>query len=137
MTKQELQNKLDYAMRCGVVSHSGEKIIVDEFGCILYARNFHINSFCIEKEEDMIGKYVCDVIPGTRMHIVVQTETPEYGYLFRFIHKKTKEVMTVVCNRVPIYDSNNKLVGAFSETIFPQGMEAVFSLAKQLEKLND
>ncbi|MBR4410996.1 MAG: sigma 54-interacting transcriptional regulator [Firmicutes bacterium] len=137
MTKEQLQDKLDYVMRCAFESLSGAKIIVDENGIVLYASKFHYKYLGIEKEEDLIGKYVCDVIPGTRMHIVVETETAEYGYIFRFVHKKTKEVMPVVCNRVPIYDANNKLVGAMSETIFPQGMEAVLALAKEVERIND
>lgn len=137
VTDQLLKEKLDYVMRCAFDSLSGAKIIVDEKGIILYASKFHYKYLGIDHEDGLIGQYVCDVIPGTRMHIVVETETPEYGYIFRFIHRETKEVMPVVCNRVPIYDKDGKLVGAMSETIFPKGMEGVLSLAKEIEQIQE
>ncbi len=137
MTNQELQEKRDYVMRCAFDSLTGAKIIVDENGIILYASKFHYKYLGIDEEDGLIGKYVCDVIPGTRMHIVVETQTPEYGYIFRFIHRKTKEVMPVVCNRVPIYDKAGKLIGAMSETIFPKGMETVLNLAKEVSQIHE
>lgn len=137
MTNQELKEKRDYVMRCAFDSLSGAKIIVDENGIILYASKFHYKYLGIENEDGLIGQYVCDVIPGTRMHIIVETETPEYGYIFRFIHSKTKEVMPVVCNRVPIYDKQGKLIGAMSETIFPKGMEGVINLAREVEQIHE
>ena len=49
MTKEQLQDKLDYVMRCAFESLSGAKIIVDEKGIVLYASKFHYKYLGIEK----------------------------------------------------------------------------------------
>jgi len=136
LTKNISDKKLDYIMRCAFESLPSANIIVDENGTIVYASRFHYEHLGIEKEEDMIGHPVESVIPGTRMHIVVKTGVPEYGYIFRFINRKTNEILPVVCNRIPIYD-DGVLIGALAEAIFPQGMDAVLTLAKEVEKMNE
>lgn len=137
MINQELKGRRDFVMRCAFDSLYGAKIIVDENGIILYASKFHYKYLGVEDEEGLIGQHVCDVIPGTRMHIILETQTPEYGYIFRFIHRRTKEVMPVVCNRVPIYDKEGNLIGAMAETIFPKGMDDVLNLAKEVEQIQN
>lgn len=135
MNKKEIQQKLNTILFYAFDALSDAKIIVDKDGMILYASPFHYKNLGIEREEDIIGKYVCDIIPGTRMHIVVKTETPEYGYIFRFVNRHTKKVTPVVCNRMPIYDKQGNLLGALSETTFP-AVEDVITLAKEIEHLN-
>lgn len=130
------EKKLDYVMRCAFESLPSANIIVDENGIIVYASKFHYTFLGISREEEMIGLPVEQVIPGTRMHIVAKTGVPEYGYIFRFINRETKEIVPVVCNRIPIYD-DGVLIGALAEAIFPQGMDAVLTLAKEVEKMNN
>ena len=71
------KKKLDRVLRCAFDSLAGAKIIVDEKGIVLYASKYHYQYLGYNNPEDMIGKPVEAVSPGTRMHIVVQTATPE------------------------------------------------------------
>lgn len=135
MDSKQIQEKLNDVMRYAFNALSGVKLIVDENGIILFASDFHYEYLGYTKEEKMEGRYVEDVIPGTRMHIILRTETPEFGGVFNFIHKDTHEIVPVICNRVPIYNEDNKLVGALSECVFPQGIDYVINLAEEVRKL--
>ena len=127
--------KLNRILSRAFDSLAGAKIIVDKAGIILYASKFHYEYLGYDDPEDLIGHYVTEVIPGTRMHIVLQTRMPEYGCIFRFLNRKTGAVTSVVCNYAPIFDGE-ELIGAMSETTFPQGMNAVLQLSQEIEKLN-
>lgn len=131
-----VQSKLDRIIRSTFDSLTGAKIVVDENGIILYASKFHYQYLGYSKPGDMIGRPVESVIPGTRMHIVLQTKVPEYGYIFRFLNKNTGEITPVVCNRVPVFE-DGVLLGAMSETIFPHGMETVLALANEVKLLEE
>lgn len=135
MTIKECQDKLNNVVKYTFGALFGAKLIVDENGIILYASPFHYEYLGLE-DGDMVGKYVEDVIPGTRMHIILKTEAPEFGYIFNFIHKETHEIIPVICNRAPIYDENKKLLGALSECIFPQGINQVLELAEEVRKMD-
>lgn len=135
VNRKEIQEKLNNVVKFAFNSLFGAKIIVDENGIILYASPYHYEYLGISKDEEMEGKYVEDVIPGTRMHIILKTETPEFGYVFNFIHRETREIVPVICNRAPIYDDEHKLIGALSECIFPQGIEHVLRLAEEVTKM--
>ena len=137
MTNKELQEKLNHVIKYTFNSLFGAKIIVDENGIILYASPYHFEYLGYTEPEEIIGKYVEDVIPGTRMHIILKTEEPEYGYIFNFIHKDTKEIVPVICNRAPIYDENNKLIGALSDCVYPVGVEQVLTLAEEVKKMDE
>lgn len=131
----DVQSKLNRILSRAFDSLSGAKIIVDEEGIILYASKYHYEYLGYENPGEIIGHHVTDVIPGTRMHTVLQTRTPEYGCIFRFLNRTTGSVTSVVCNYIPIFDSG-QLIGAMSETTFPQGMDAVLELSQEIEKLN-
>lgn len=137
VNQNEIQEKLNFVVRHTFKSLFGAKIIVDENGIILYASPFHYEYLGLSEEEELVGQYVEDVIPGTRMHIILKTETPEFGYIFNFIHKTTHEIVPVICNRAPIYDDSHNLIGALSECIFPTGIDQVLQLAKEVSKIND
>ena len=137
MNLKEAQEKLNYVIKYTFNSLFGAKIIVDENGIILYASPYHYDYLGYTKPEEVIGRHVQDVIPGTRMHIILKTEIPEMGYIFNFIHKDTHEIVPVICNRAPIYDDNNKLIGAMSECIYPNGVEQVIKLAEQVKKMDE
>lgn len=137
MNEKELQEKLNYVLKYTFNSLFGAKIIVDENGIILYASPFHYEYLGIEEGEELVGQYVEDVIPGTRMHIILKTETPEFGYVFNFVHKKTNEKVPVICNRAPVYNDEHKLIGALSECIFPNGLNQVSLLAREVSKIKE
>jgi PAS domain S-box-containing protein len=58
------------------------------------------------KQEDLIGKFAYDVIPGSRMHIVAKTGKEEVHSFFRM-----KNGEWIIVNRLPIRDGD-KIVGA-------------------------
>lgn len=132
---KDLKTKLDRIISHAFDSLSGAKVIVDKDGIILYASTYHYEYLGYDDPEEVIGHHVTEVIPGTRMHIILQTRTPEYGCIFRFLNRKTGAVTSVVCNYVPIFE-NGELIGAMSETTFPEGMNAVLQLSQEIEKLN-
>lgn len=110
------------------------KIIVDTEGIILYVSKYHLEYLGYDSEDELIGHKVDDVIPGTRMSMVLKTLTPEYGYLFHFIHRITGEITTVICNRYPVYE-NGKLLGVLCETTFPDGVSSIPELSNAVQKL--
>lgn len=110
------------------------KIIVDTKGIILYASKYHLKYLGYDSEDELIGHKVDDVIPGTRMSMVLETLTPEYGYLFHFVHRITGEITSVICNRYPVYE-NDKLLGVLCETTFPDGVSSIPELSDNVQKL--
>ena len=137
MDRKEAQRKLQEVLPHTFDSLFGAKIIVDEEGIVLYASPFHYEYLGYTSEDQMIGKYVEDVIPGTRMQVILKTEQPEFGYVFNFVNKDSNSVTPVITNRAPIYDSNHKLIGALAECIFPQGIGDVLQLAEEVGKIKD
>ncbi len=135
LNDEDLQAKLGNIVKFAFDALSGAKLIVDEEGIILFASKYHYQYLGYEEESQMVGKYCEDVIPGTRMHIILRTETPEFGGIFNFINKDTHEIVPVVCNRVPIYNNEHKLVGAMSETVFPQGIDYAINVAENVQRL--
>jgi transcriptional regulator with PAS, ATPase and Fis domain len=75
--------------------------------------------------EDMIGKYVVDVIDNTRMHIVAKTGEPETMIIQRI---KGKDI---VVQRIPI-KKNGQVIAVFGQIMF-KGLKEVRSLARSLE----
>ncbi|MCG0275572.1 MAG: sigma-54-dependent Fis family transcriptional regulator [Thermosediminibacteraceae bacterium] len=56
--------------------------------------------------EKALGKKVGDVVPNTRLPIVLRTGKPEFNQL------QELEDTTIVTNRMPIFDSQGKIAGA-------------------------
>lgn len=132
---KDVQAKLNRILSRAFDSLSGAKIVVDKDGIVLYASKYHYEYLGYDDPEEIIGHHVTEVIPGTRMHSVLQSRTPEYGCIFRFLNRKTGAVTSVVCNYVPIFE-DGELIGAMSETTFPEGMSTVLQLSQEIEKLN-
>lgn len=109
------------------------QIIIDDEETILYFSKEHVKFMGIDYE-DAIGKKVQDIIPYTRMHIVLKTGIPEIGNIFEMKNRKTGEVKLMVCNRIPIRDENGKILGAMAETIFSRGVNDVHRLGSEINR---
>lgn len=124
--------KLDYIIKGAFTALSGQ-IIIDEEGRILFFSDEHVKYTGIPRSE-AIGQPVEKILPSTRLHIVARTGIAEIGSIIHFEHRETKKVTSVVCNRIPIIE-NGKIIGVMAETTFSRGVEEIFSLMKEIERL--
>ena len=77
--------------------------------------------------EEVIGTYVLDTIPSSRLHKVLVDGLPELNQ--EQILRNRKRIIT---NRVPVYDGVNKLIGAVA--VF-RDITEVMSLAEEIMDL--
>ncbi|MDI3546707.1 MAG: hypothetical protein PWR10_359 [Halanaerobiales bacterium] len=80
------------------------------------------------KREDVLGKNVREVIPNTRLHIVLKTGKPEINQI-----QHTGET-TIITNRVPVKDNNSNVIGAVA--LF-RDITEVKKLAEELTNLKE
>jgi transcriptional regulator with PAS, ATPase and Fis domain len=76
-------------------------LITDENGVILYIHDDYAKILGVTPDEAE-GKYCCDIIPGSRMHIVAKTGKKEIGVPFRM-----KNGEYSVINRLPVSENGN------------------------------
>jgi transcriptional regulator with PAS, ATPase and Fis domain len=86
-------------------------LVTDENGFILYIHSDYAKIVKIDPQE-AVGKYCCDIIPGSRMHIVAKSGMKELGVAF-----KMKNGEYAVVNRLPI-TNDGKVVGVICFVIF-------------------
>lgn len=126
------QKDLDHILKCAIMSLDRPMIICDENGVILYASDYHLKYLGYDHIEDMVGHLVEDVIPGTKIALILRTKSSVYGSLFHFVHRKTGSVTTVVCNYTPIYD-RGRFIGLMCQTIFPDDLAPINTLATAIK----
>ncbi|MFD2168912.1 sigma 54-interacting transcriptional regulator [Tumebacillus lipolyticus] len=78
--------------------------------------------------EEMIGKLASEVVPNSRLHVVLQTGEPELNQLQNFRNTR------IITNRVPVLDSNGKVVGAVA--VF-RDITEVQQLAEEVTNLKE
>lgn len=100
-------------------------VVVDEHGVIRKMNRAYLN-FLGAHSEEVIGRYVQDVIENTRMHIVIETGIPERGEIQEIQGQK------MVVHRIPIWQ-NGVIAGAIGVLIF----EGVTELYKILERIHE
>jgi len=89
-------------------------IIVDDKGIIVYVNEFYARVMGVDQEK-VIGRYVADVIPNTRMLEVLENKQIQIGSLMTIYDHTLGQDVTVVCNRRPIWDGDT-VIGAMAET---------------------
>lgn len=102
-------------------------LIVDTEGIIVFLNDSY-SEFLELKKEDVIGKYVCNVISHTNLHNVAKTGEAQYdvwqetekGYLFG--------------HRIPLYNEKNELIGAMAELILRYASDIEYLTQKLNEK---
>jgi transcriptional regulator with PAS, ATPase and Fis domain len=105
-------------------------VIIDENGFIVYLEDEYAKILGINQQE-AIGQYCKNVIPGTRMHIVANTGKEEIGVTFRL---KNGEYSVV--NRVPIKE-DDKVVGAACFVLFAPVTSTTMQADKLINRLKD
>ncbi|MEE9934264.1 MAG: sigma 54-interacting transcriptional regulator [Deltaproteobacteria bacterium] len=103
-------------------------IIVDTNARILYINKQWADLIGVDRSES-VGKLVKEVLPPTKMDIIVQTGKPMNSDLFEL------KGHTYVCKRVPLF-KDGQLIGAFSYEIF-ENMEIADEFIKKINKLSD
>lgn len=83
--------------------------------------------------QDAVGRPVNDVIPDTRLHIVLRSGIEETGSLITLFDHTVGENVTFVCNRIPIR-RNGKIVGAVAATTIRDLLD-VSRLNKEIEAI--
>lgn len=58
------------------------------------------------RQQEVIGRLAQDVIPNTRLHLVLETGKPELN------QQQEMDTTTIVTNRVPVRDDSGRLLGA-------------------------
>ncbi|WP_100334263.1 sigma-54 interaction domain-containing protein [Bacillus alkalisoli] len=86
-------------------------VVVDCEGKIIYINDNYCDFIEIDKEK-VIGMHVKDVIENTRMHIVASSGKAEIADL-QYIKGNY-----MIANRVPLFNKNNEIIGAFGTVIF-------------------
>lgn len=135
MLTKEQECKLNVLCKRAFESLVGQ-IIIDEEGTILFFSKEHVKFMGIPRE-DAEGKKVWDVIPNTKMHMIVKTGIPEIGKIFEMKNMNTGEKKLMVCNRIPIRDEKGKIIGAMAETIFSRGVDDVHRLGIEIREHSD
>lgn len=132
MLTREQDEKLNNLCRLAFESLIGQ-MIIDTEGTILYFSKEHTKYTGIESD-DAVGRHVRDVLPNTRMDIVLESGQPEFGRIFEMTHRLTGERKYMVCNRVPIYGKDGNVIGAMSETVFSRGIHDIHRLNYEVSR---
>ncbi len=86
-------------------------VVVNHEGNIIYMNDSYCDFIGVDNKE-VIGKHVTEVIENTRMHEVVKTGKEELADL-QFIKGNY-----MIANRVPIFNKNKEVLGAYGTVIF-------------------
>jgi PAS domain S-box-containing protein len=78
--------------------------------------------------QDALGKFVEDIIPNTRLPIIVKTGQEELNQKQQLTHTK------IITDRKPIYDKNKNIIGAFA--IFKDNTQ-IKEMSRQITSLQE
>ncbi|MGB4515021.1 MAG: sigma-54-dependent Fis family transcriptional regulator [Bacillota bacterium] len=105
-------------------THDG-MVAVDSSG-IITVFNAAAGKLMNVEPEDMIGRVAEEVIPNTRLHIVLKTGQEELN------QKQVLGDVTIICNRMPVRDKGGVIIGAVS--VF-RDITDVMCLAEEITNL--
>ncbi|OWZ84003.1 sigma-54 interaction domain-containing protein [Natranaerobius trueperi] len=80
-------------------------------------------------KDSVSGKYAKDVIPNTRLPIILNTGVPEYDR-----RQELNEYTTIITNRVPVYDEYGNIQGAVA--VF-RDITEIITLAEEVTDLKE
>ena len=106
-----------------VFAHMAGMVVVDNQSRIVFVEENYAKSRGIDPRQ-VIGRYVKDVIPTSKLPTVVETGKPILGDVYFY------EGKTVICNRFPLI-KDGVIIGAMSYQVF----EAVEELFKSIQEL--
>lgn len=106
-----------------VFAHMAGMVVVDHKSRIVFVEETYakLNGF---DAKQAIGRYVKDVIPTSKLPVVVESGKPILGDIFYY------EGKTVICNRYPLI-KDGILIGAMSYQVF-EGVDKLFESIQEL-----
>jgi transcriptional regulator with PAS, ATPase and Fis domain len=107
-------------------------VVIDHEAKIVYMNENYTNILGIAKQ-DAIGKDVELVIPNTRLHIVVRNGKEEIGEIMKFFDHGAGKDITLVCNRIPIWQ-DGKVIGAIGNTTI-KDLDIVSTLYEEIKTI--
>lgn len=111
-----------------VFNHMAGMVVVDDQSRIVFIESVYAKTQGLDPEK-VIGCYVKDVIPTSKLPGVVKSGKPIFGDIFFYQGK------TVVCNRLPIW-KDGAVIGAVSYQVF-EGVEKLFEAIHELRSQLD
>jgi transcriptional regulator with PAS, ATPase and Fis domain len=111
-----------------VFAHMAGMVVVDHKSRIVFVEETYakLNGF---DAKQAIGRYVKDVIPTSKLPVVVESGKPILGDIFYY------EGKTVICNRYPLI-KDGILIGAMSYQVF-EGVDKLFESIQELSSQLD
>jgi len=110
-------------------------LVVDKKGRIIFITKKYAD-FLKKNHDDLIGKYVKDVIPGTRLIQVLETEKELFSMTF-----KISDDQMITCDYLLLRDENGIVEGAcclspyFVDSEYEQDIDLIEKLYKQVNHL--
>lgn len=99
-------------------------IVVDHKACIVFVEENYAASQGFDSHE-VVGRYIKEVIPSSKLPTVVETGKPILGDVFYYNGK------SVICNRYPLM-KGGVLIGAMSYQVF-EASDKLFEAMKELQ----
>ncbi len=124
---QELENSIEWFKVCFDTAYEGITI-VDEHGYIRMMNDAYCRFISVRKE-DVIGRYVEEVIENTRLPVVLQTGIPERNQAHRLLGQD------MVVHRIPIW-KENRVIGAVGMLIF-EGVSELYQIFDRMQVLHE
>ena len=107
-----------------VFFHMAGMVVVDEKSRIVFVEEAYAKSRGLDPEK-VKGHYIKDIIPTSRLPVVVESGKPILGDIFFY------EGKTVICNRYPLI-KDGAGIGAMSYQVF-EGVEKLFDSIRELQ----
>ena len=107
-----------------VFFHMAGMVVVDEKSRIVFVEEAYAKSRGLDPEK-VKGHYIKDIIPTSRLPVVVESSKPILGDIFFY------EGKTVICNRYPLI-KDGAVIGAMSYQVF-EGVEKLFDSIRELQ----
>lgn len=104
-------------------------VVVDINGTIVYL-NENYEKLLGTTSKDAIGRSVSEVIPKTRLNIVLKTGQAEMGSIMTLYNHAAKRDVTLVCNRIPIR-KDGAIIGVLATTT----MDNIFEVTRLYEEI--
>ena len=109
-------------------------IVINDKSIIIYINAIYAKLLGL-KQNDIIGKNIKDVIPNTRLDIILKTGKEEIGSLITLYDKSKNKEVTLVCNRMPII-KDKRVIGAAAVTIISDFLQFE-TLQQQMKSIID
>jgi PAS domain S-box-containing protein len=107
-------------------------VVVDHEAKIVYMNENYTNILGITRQ-DAIGRNVEEVIPNTRLRLVIQNGREEIGEIMKFFDHGAGKNITLVCNRIPIW-KDGKIIGAIGNTTI-KDLDIVSTLYEEIKAI--